>query len=80
MNLNTNQHDSVNKPSHYTHGGIETIDIIDAKLPHEYYLGFLQGNIIKYVTRAGHKKDIIEDFKKARWYLNRLIDELEREH
>lgn len=67
--------DNVNHPDHYAAGGIETIAIIKAKMTHERYLGFLQGNVIKYVTRAGFKNNELEDLEKAEWYLNTLIDE-----
>ena len=43
--------DVINHPSHYTGGGIETIDFIEAK-----GLGFNLGNVVKYVSRCGHKK------------------------
>lgn len=65
--------DNINSPSHYTDGGIETIDIIKSKLTKEEYIGFLKGNIIKYVTRAGKKGSEEEDYKKAIWYLSRLV-------
>lgn len=68
--------DAVNHPSHYTDGGIETIDFIEAKkLP--YHLG----NAIKYVSRAGKKDQnkTIEDLQKAVWYIERYIKLLEGE-
>jgi len=66
--------DNVNHPSHYTFGSIEVIDAIeDWKLP--YHLG----NVIKYVARAEHKGKPLEDLKKAQWYLNRYIEQLEGE-
>ena len=64
----------VNQPSHYTDGNIEVIDFIEDKK-----LGFCLGNAIKYISRAG-KKDPnkeVEDLKKANWYINRRIKELE---
>ena len=65
------EHDAVNHPSHYTRGKIEVIDFIeDQQLP--YHLG----NVIKYIARAGHKGDKLEDLKKARWYLDRYIKEV----
>ena len=67
----------INHPSHYVDGGIETIDILRAKLTWEEYLGFLKGNVIKYMTRAGKKEDGLKDIKKAQWYLDRLIKEIE---
>lgn len=63
--------DNVNHPAHYKAGGIETIDFIEAK-----ELGYHLGNVIKYVTRAKHKGNEIEDLKKAQWYLNREISRL----
>lgn len=66
------QHDNVNNPQHYTKGGIETLDFIKAKLSREGYAGFLQANIIKYITRYEHKNGV-EDLKKAEFYLRELI-------
>lgn len=65
--------DKVNHPDHYTDGGMETIDIIKAKSSTEEFFGFLKGNVIKYVTRAGKKGSAVEDLEKARWYLDKLI-------
>lgn len=68
--------DIVNHPEHYTGGGIETIDFIEAK-----GLGFNLGNVVKYVSRCGHKKSrglsadakALQDLEKAQWYLEREI-------
>lgn len=60
--------DNVNHPAHYKVGGIETIDFIEAKK-----LSYNLGNVVKYITRADHKGNAIEDLQKARWYLNREI-------
>lgn len=62
----------VSNPPHYTFGGIETIDFIEAKLSEEQLEGYFVGNIIKYISRYQHKNGI-EDLEKAMWYLNRLI-------
>lgn len=67
-NSTIKQHDDINHPSHYTQGDIEVIDYIEDKK-----LGYRLGNVVKYVSRAGHKDDAIKDLKKARWYLNREI-------
>ena len=61
--------DNVNHPAHYKTGGIETIDFIEAK-----NLNYHLGNVIKYLTRADHKGDRLENLKKAQWYLNREIE------
>jgi hypothetical protein len=62
--------DPVNSPPHYTAGGIETIDFIEAK-----DLNYRLGNVVKYLSRAGKKVDgdPIADLEKARWYLDREI-------
>ena len=61
--------DNVNHPAHYKTGGIETIDFIEAK-----NLNYHLGNVVKYITRADHKGDRLENLKKAQWYLNREIE------
>ena len=65
--------DPVNHPSHYTTGGIETIDFIEAK-----GLDYNLGNVVKYITRADKKGEQLEDLKKAQWYLNRAVSNLEK--
>jgi len=65
--------DMVNSPPHYTTGGIETIDFIEAK-----ELNYHLGNVVKYVTRSGHKGDKLKDLEKAQWYLNRAINNLKK--
>lgn len=72
----TKQDDVISHPSHYTQGKIEVIDFIeDQKL--NYHLG----NCVKYICRCfmKHKDKPSEDLKKARWYLNREIKELEKD-
>lgn len=61
--------DPVHHPSHYTRGRIEVIDYIRA-----WDMSFLQGNVIKYVSRYEDKGGV-EDLKKAKQYLDWLIDE-----
>jgi hypothetical protein len=65
--------DLVNHPEHYTSGGIETIDFIEAK-----DLNYRLGNVIKYVSRAEKKGDPLRDLRKALWYLQREIAVRER--
>lgn len=67
--------DNINHPTHYNHGGIETLDYIKAKAPH--YESYAIGNIIKYVSRYQHKNGL-EDLKKAQFYLNDLVEEMEK--
>lgn len=68
--------DNVNHPAHYNTGKIEVIDYIE-----DQNLGFHLGNVVKYISRAG-KKDptkTLEDLHKAAWYLQRKIEQLEKE-
>jgi hypothetical protein len=62
--------DMVNHPPHYTTGGIETIDFIEAKGLHKHYH---LANAIKYISRAPYKGNYLEDLEKATWYLQREI-------
>lgn len=61
------KHDPVNHPRHYTQGRIEVIEYIE-----DQGMGYHAGNIIKYVSRYRYKNGV-QDLKKARWYLDRLI-------
>lgn len=70
--------DMVNHPKHYTAGKIEVIRIMEDQLTAEEYRGYIKGQVIKYITRERHKNGL-EDLKKAAWYLNRLIQKMERE-
>jgi hypothetical protein len=67
--------DNVNHPSHYTEGKIECIEYIEDKLTPEEYRGYIKGNVLKYITREKHKNGD-EDLKKAKWYLDRLVNRL----
>jgi hypothetical protein len=67
----------VESPAHYTVGGIETIDYLKAKASKEEFCGYLRLNVMKYISRAGHKDNTLQEFKKAQWYLNRLVTELD---
>jgi hypothetical protein len=66
--------DIVNSPAHYTAGGIETIDFIEAKK-----LGYNLGNVVKYITRSDLKGDRLENLKKAQWYLNREVNNMTKD-
>lgn len=68
--------DNVNHPSHYGQGNIEAIEYISDFLTKEEYQGYLRGNIAKYLHRWPYKNKL-EDLKKASWYLDRLIKEME---
>jgi hypothetical protein len=65
-------HDPVNAPRHYRAGDTyETIRVIEA-----WGLGYNLGNAVKYISRAGSKGNLVEDLEKARWYLDREINNL----
>ena len=68
--------EAINHPSHYADGKIEVIDFIEDKK-----LNFNLGNVIKYVARAGKKDKSkeLEDLKKALWYLERAINNYEKQ-
>lgn len=65
--------DQVNKPPHYTTNKIESIDYIEDMMSSEEFIGWLRGNISKYLHRYKHKNGV-EDLRKAQFYLNLLID------
>lgn len=64
--------ETVNHPRHYNMGTFEVIDVIE-----DWQLDFNLGNAIKYIARAPHKGNQLEDLKKAMWYLDREIKRLE---
>ena len=65
-------HDPVNHPSHYTQLPVECIEITQ-------HLNFCQGNAMKYLWRAGHKEDAVQDLEKAVWYIRKEIERLRKE-
>ena len=67
----SSKREAVDHPDHYNKG-IEVIDYIDSR-----DFNFTIGNIIKYVSRHRHKSKPLEDLKKAKWYLDRLIKKYE---
>lgn len=64
--------DSVNNPYHYTQGDIECIDAMAAMSTEEEFEGYLRLAVVKYLWRWRDKGGV-EDLRKARWYLDRLI-------
>ena len=59
----------VNNPPHYNTGRIEVIEAIE-----DWGLGFNMGNAVKYIARADHKGNAIEDLRKAAWYIQRELE------
>ena len=71
---NKTKHEAINHPNYYKGNGIEAIDVIEA-----WGLDFCLGNTVKYIARCGKKSDkVVEDLKKAAWYLNREIERMEQ--
>lgn len=68
--------DNVNSPAHYTQGNIDCIEAIEAALGSSGFKAYCTGNALKYLWRWKAKNGV-EDLRKADWYINRLIDELE---
>lgn len=70
--------DAIN-PDHYKHLPAEAIDIIEAAIAgaHSVQAGFLQGQALKYLLRLNHKGCKVTDAKKAKWYLDRLVQTIE---
>ncbi len=68
------QSDPVNKPKHYNTGAIECIDYLKDSLG-DGFNAYLEGSIKKYLHRFQYKNKPVEDLRKARWYLDRLITE-----
>jgi len=66
--------ETVNHPRYYNKG-IEVIDFIES-----WNMDFNTGNAIKYLSRHKYKEKPLEDLKKARWYVDRLIKNLEKEN
>ena len=74
---NAAKHDPVNRPSHYTSGGIECIDAIEAALGTRGALDYCRGCAIKYHWRMLDKNGA-EDARKAAWYSTRAAELMER--
>lgn len=72
--MSDNKKEMVNHPTHYQGNKFEVIDIIE-----DFNLDFHLGNVVKYVLRCGKKDDDIQELKKAKWYLDKKIELLEKQ-
>lgn len=70
------KHDEVSRPAHYNRSGIEAIKAIEASMSEVEFLGYLKGNILKYLWRYGYKDNPKKDIAKARWYLDLLYNQI----
>jgi len=68
--------DVVSKPLHYNQGHIEAVEYIKQQLGSEVW-AYYEGNVLKYIHRHRYKNGV-EDLKKAKWYLDKLIEEVGR--
>ena len=68
--------DPEDQPDHYNKGSIEAIEAIKASMPEHEFNGYLKGNALKYLWRYDYKGKPVEDLRKCRWYIERLIKEL----
>lgn len=73
FNTDVKEFDPVERPQHYGQGNIECIDYLEDFLSYNEFVGYLRGNIGKYLHRWRYKNGL-EDLNKANWYLNRLIE------
>jgi hypothetical protein len=72
--------DKVNQPNHYANqGGIECIDYMKSSMDPVMFMGYLEGAVKKYLHRYRYKGKPAEDLRKAQWYLNRMLKEMEGE-
>lgn len=76
ISLYEDKKDPVAKPAHYNIGTIECIDYLKDNMPKDAFIGYLEGNVKKYLHRWRYKVKPTEDLKKAQWYLDRLIKEV----
>lgn len=65
----------IDHPQHY---GGENNDYEAIKVIEAWELDFCLGNVVKYISRAGKKGSCVKDLKKAKWYLERKISQLEK--
>ena len=71
----SDKHNPVTQPDHYNKGAIEAIEAIKASMHPQEYKGYLKGNCLKYLWRYEYKNGV-EDLRKARVYLEWLINEV----
>jgi len=68
--------DPVTRPDHYNMGAVEAIEAIKASMPDHEFRGYLKGNALKYLWRYDYKGKPIEDLRKCKWYIDRLLQEV----
>ena len=68
--------DPVNSPVHYNKLDVEAIDLIEMSMTKDEFLGYLKGNVLKYIIRYKHKGKAGEDLDKGKWYLEKLRNKI----
>jgi hypothetical protein len=76
LSIRKKKPDPVEQPDHYNKGAVEAIEAIKASMPEHEFNGYLKGNALKYLWRYDYKGKPIEDLRKCKWYIERLIKEL----
>ena len=66
--------ETVEHPQHYNQGNIECIDAMESAFGADEVSSFCKLNAFKYLWRAGDKINTVEDLKKARWYIDKIIE------
>lgn len=66
--------ETVEHPQHYNQGNIECIDAMESAFGVDEVASFCKLNAFKYIWRAGDKINAVEDLKKARWYIDKIIE------
>lgn len=69
-----NNDNAVEHPQHYNNGNIECIDAMISAFGVQEVISFCKLNAFKYIWRAEHKNDYLEDLNKAKWYINKVIE------
>ena len=68
--------DLINQPEHYKQHGLEAIEGIKGSMSNEAFQGYLKGAALKYLWRYKYKKAPVDDLRKAKWYLDKLLEEV----
>ena len=76
LSIRKKKPDPVEQPDHYNKGAVEAIEAIKASMPKNEFNGYLKGNALKYLWRYDYKGKPVEDLRKCRWYIERLIKEV----
>ena len=74
---NYEKFDDVSRPAHYNRNDIEAIEAIEASMSSVEFMGYLKGQILKYLWRYAYKDSPKKDLGKAQWYLNLLCKKIE---